>query len=250
MRCLIALLVGFAAMPAGAQGIPVTVGFGPSFPNHFVDAGAPSGLLFDVGDAALKAAGFAPGYVELPWARLYDDIASGDIDGAIGVFAVGEDREKALYSGPIMTQYPVLVARRGEMAAPKTLKDLHGRTIGGRLGLSYNTLLQHPEIHILRSRTDQNNIEKLVRGRLDAAIVGSVTGLYDLRRDGRLDVLDVIAAIDEIPLGLALADERFGPGDLAAVNAALADLLAAGALQRAAERYDVTAFLNPPKLIR
>lgn len=250
MRALIALLIGFSALPAMAQGVPITVGFGPSYPNHFMEAGAPAGLLFDVGDAALRDAGYAPDYVELPWARLYADIGDGDIDAAIGVFAVGEDRKKALYSNPIMTQYPVLVARKGEMERPKRLEDLHGRTLGGRLGLSYNTLIQHPEIHILRSRVDANNIQKLLRGRIDAAIVGSVTGLFDLRRDGHLDELEVIASIDEIPLGLALADERFGPQDLAAVNRALDDILASRALIRAAERYNVTAFLEAPPLIR
>ena len=220
MRWFIIIVVVFLFGANASAEQPITVAFGESAPNHFMVDEKPAGLLFGVGDAAFRRAGFVPVYQTRPWARLYAELAEGAVDAAIGVFAVGEDRKKALYSAPIMVQFPVLIARRDDHPAIKRIEDLYGRKIGGRLGLSYNTLINHQKIEILRARNDKLNVKKLLAGRIDFAIVGSVTGLYSLATQGILPDVDVVASIDEIPLGLALADERFDAEDLDMVNKA------------------------------
>ena len=235
---------------AADDGRAITIGFGPSMPNHFMVDDMPSGVLFAVGDAALRRAGFDPTYRELPWARLYDSVARGVIDGAIGVLATQERRREALYTTPIMSQYVVLAMRTADDRRVDALSDLSGWTIGGRFGLSYQALKGREDVILARSRTDENNVGKLLRGRLDAILIGSVSGRLSLRANGREKKIAVVAAVDKVQLGMALADERYDIRDLRALNAALGAAIAEGVLDDAARDYGVSDFIASPKLLR
>ena len=210
-----------------AQLRPIELAVPPNMPVADLEGGKLVGFLGEIADQALKRAGFQPTYVAMPFGRLYPTLAARQIDGAVSVFGTPERQRTAWYSTPIVTEYSVLIVPKGRGFPFSRASDASGKTIGTQTGFAYPGFDGTPGVTFQPTPDRANNLRLVALGRIDAAITGSITGLYQARGLNLLDQMEVLpVAISAITLSIALNTERFAPTDFARVDEALRQLLA------------------------
>lgn len=110
------------------------------------------------------------------WRRAYEYAARGK-GGIIGLSKTKERLAIFDYSDVIFEDNVYLAVRRGKEFDFKTLSDLRNKLIGMHLGASYGDIVDNAikegVFQVDLSTTDAIRIRKLLRGRLDAAIVSN-----------------------------------------------------------------------------
>lgn len=240
-----ALLVAVAfTLPATATET-LTLATGDSLPFSGVGSdGAPIGVLGDTSNKLLQDMGFDAKAKKLPFARLYNEIHNGDVDVAIGVLKTDERSAMALYSAPILTEYAILAVKKGNSFTYNSLADLKGKTLGGRRGFAYPTV-EAAGIEIERANDHETNIKKVIGGRIDAAIISSIAYLSQLDQTdmrGKVELLPL--AVGVVPLGIALADEKFSAEDVAKFNEKLSGHMASDAYAAVLSKYGIADYVK------
>ncbi|WP_415714606.1 substrate-binding periplasmic protein [Roseibium sp.] len=246
MRKFCAAFMVMAAITSNASAKEaITLGTGDSLPFASVGSdGAPIGVLGDASSQLLQDMGFEAQATKLPFARLYNSIHSGEIDVAIGVLRTDERAGKALYSDPILTTYNILVVKKGNGFDYASLKDLSSKKIGGRRGFAYPTL-EAAGVSVEPAKDDDTNMKKVLAGRLDAAIISSIAFLPRLdQSDIRSKVELLPLAVGVVPIGIALADERFSAEDVARFNEMLSGYKASDAYSQALAKYGIADYVK------
>lgn len=187
--------------------------------------GEPIGVIAQATDTILKEMGFATRYQNMPKKAMRKAVHSGQLDVGTSILKFSSRAKLAHYSEPILTEYSVLAVRRGESFEVKETADLRGKKLGGRRGFVYPLLTDDSSIFIERNRTDGENIRRLLLGEIDAAIIGAISDVFDLRAEGVMSELEILDhAVGAVHLSVVLADERFETADLETFNTKLADL--------------------------
>ncbi|HYD31390.1 MAG TPA: transporter substrate-binding domain-containing protein [Azospirillaceae bacterium] len=233
----LSLCTGALAQTAGGE--PVTIGVPTNPPLTMFADGKGQGIIHDLSVAALEKMGYTVVGRDLPFARLYQEIHGAGVDVAISVLKTPERSTQALYSDPIITEYNVMVAKKGAAFALATTDDLPGRKIGTRNGFKYPLLDVRTDLTLDPGGDHLMNVRKLVAGRLDGMIVGSVSGLAQLKENQFGDQIEVLPnSIGKVPLGTALSSKRFTQADLDRFNATVAELRAGPAFAEIVARYN------------
>jgi ABC-type amino acid transport substrate-binding protein len=247
LLAVMAVVVGGLLAPSApyAQARSIEIGVPPNRPMSDIEAGKPVGLIAEITDLALRRAGFEPRYISLPFARLYAQLAEQQIDGATSVFGTAERQRVAHYSTPIVIEYSILVVPKGRSFPFARPSDAAGKTIGTQTGFAYPGFDGTPGITFQPNPERANNLRLVALGRVDAAIIGSITGLQQARTMNLLDQMEPLpVAVNAIPLSIALNNRRFSAEDIARVNAALTALLAGPEFTAAAQAAGVSEFLR------
>lgn len=167
----------------------------------------------------------------LPFKRMYQWVHAGNLDVAVSVLRTPERATLAHYSIPIVTEYTVIVVPKGRPFPVQRVSDLRGKRIGGQLGFVYPQL-EGIGVELIYEKDYLTNLQKIAAGKLDGALIGSITGPFLARRLGLLeDIAFLPMAIGSVPLGAAFSKTAFTEDDLAAFNAALEHLLQSAAWQ-------------------
>ena len=210
----------------------------------------PGSALGVIGEAVatlLHQKGFQPRYESLPAARAYKMVESGEIDLAITVLKTAE---RAYYSAPILTEFTVLVVPKGKGFALRSLADLKGKVIGGRSGFLYPSLDRAEGVVIERNSTSAANYMKLLAGRLDAVLAGSISGGLELRQLGLMDKVEQLpAAVGIIPLGAAFSMQHFSAADVADFDRGIAGLKSTRHWGVILNRYGAEGLVRPWPLV-
>jgi len=215
------------AVPAAAAAKEVKAGIISDNPLATVDApsGTISGVIGETVDMVLRRSGYRPEYQALPATRAYMMVENGDVDLILTAFKTPERTAAARYSAPIMTEFTILAVPKGKGFALHSLAGLKGKTIGGRGGFLYPTLDRSEGVVIERNVSTEANLRKLLAGRLDAVVVGSISGTFELRQLGLVDKIEFLpVAIDPLPLGVAFSTRSFSAADVAAFDKDVAAL--------------------------
>ena len=195
-----------------------------AYPFATLSKGQPSGIIAEAVDALLKDMGYQPHYQRMTTKTMYEAVHNGLVDVGVAMLAFGENASKALYSDGVVQEYSVLVVRTGRKMALSSAVDLHGLKLGGRKGFVYPQIDDDEAISVRRETSDAANMRMLLLNGIDAAIVGGISDLYDLRAEGIMTELEVLdKAVGFVPLGAAFADEKFDQAFLEKFNAALAE---------------------------
>lgn len=144
-------------------------------PIMYKDAqGQPRGVMADALRHFEKTSSYKFKLEPTSWRRAYEYGARGK-GGIIGLSKTKERLAIFDYSDVIFEDNVYLAVRRGKEFDFKTLNDLQGKLIGMHLGASYgeavDTAIKDGVIKADLSTTDVIRIKKLLRGRLDAAVV-------------------------------------------------------------------------------
>jgi polar amino acid transport system substrate-binding protein len=246
MRKICAALLMLATITSNVSAKEaLTLGSGDSLPFAGVGAdGAPIGVLGDTSGKLLQDMGFDARAKKLPFARLYNSIHNGEVDVAIGVLRTDERASMALYSEPILTEYAILAVKKGNAFTYNSIADLKNKKLGGRRGFAYPAL-DASGIDIERANDHDTNIKKVIGGRIDAAIISSIAYLSQLDQTEMRDKVELLPlAVGVVPLGIALADEKFSAEDVARFNEKLSGHKASDAYSAVLAKYGISDYVK------
>jgi polar amino acid transport system substrate-binding protein len=233
------MLLGTVSAHAG----PVTL-FGADNlpPKSWQDGAQPRGYAVDAATEALTRAGYQPVVKLEPWPRAIEDTKAGN--GIITHFSKTPERERLFeFSDPLVYDRIVVVVRKGREFPFASVKDLVGKRVGVLRGVAYGGDWTAARKGLtLEEDTDAvARIGKLVRDRLDAAIVSSgAAGLEIAVHQAGLDrsqfaILSV--PILEDPNYLAIAKGPDSAQTMAGINAAIAAMRDDGTVDRIMAKY-------------
>lgn len=115
-----------------------------------------------------------------PWARAYFLAQHGQVDASIGWYRTPERERDFLFSDAVFVESQVLFFLKDKPLFWKTLADLRNRNIGATLGYTYGAEFQAMEeskaINVERTPSDEQNLKKLLAGRIDAVIISQAVG--------------------------------------------------------------------------
>ena len=109
-------------------------------------------------------------------------VENGTYDGSAALW-FSEEREKTLiYSEPYLQNQLVLVALKGADVTIETVAELTGKKIGVVKDYAYGSrLLDAPNLELVFSESDQNNLEKLFDNKIDYMLVDNLLIHYLLK---------------------------------------------------------------------
>ncbi len=212
--------------------------------------GTAVGLVARATLLALQRMGIKTSTRKVPYSRLYKWIHSGQLDVAVSVLKSPERAKQAHYSAPMAVEYTIVLVRKGDTFPFDQPDDLRNHRIGAQLGFLYPGI-DHMNLPLVRERDYFTSIPKLVDGRFDGTLVGSVTGLYDAQKLGLLDRVEALPNASEvIPLGAAFSVNAFQSEDVMAFDDLISNLQKGAEWRRLIDESGAAPHLRDWPLIR
>lgn len=237
----VSLFVLLAAASAQAESITL---FGADNlpPKSWQDDNEPRGYAVDAATEALTRAGYQPVVKLEPWPRAIEDTRAGS--GIITHFSKTPERERLFeFSDPLVYDRIVVVVRKGREFPFTSIKDLTGKRVGVLRGVAYggDWTAARKGLMLEEDLDAVARLGKLVRDRLDAAIISSgAAGLEIAVHQAGLDSsqFTILAVpILEDPNYLAIAKGPDSARTMAGINAAIAAMRGDGAIDRIMGKY-------------
>lgn len=250
---LVAVAVTAVAEPANAQdadgGTPLVVGVPGNMPLTGIgEDGGARGILAEAAVAVLESMGHDVRLQPMPFGRMYAAISQGgpgSIDVALSVLPTAARHEEAHYAPTMVTEYSVIAAPSAKGYAPGRSADLKGRVLGGRTGFRYPGLDDMAGLSIKRTDSHLGNARMALANRIDGLLIGSITGVWELRQGGLMEQLTLSpVAFYAIPLTVALNRDSFDATALAAFDAALVRFMNSPAWTTLVERNEASDLLK------
>jgi len=234
-RPLLTLLLGLACQPLWAQDLVFVAATNHTEPlSRFEKGQLVGGIIKDLGDALARRMALRPRYLSMPSKRAPMALRDGEGDLLCYTRAqwIGPDFQFTL---PLIPNAEV-VAARPEAPQLQRVGDLADRPVGTVLGYRYAEAEAALGERLRRQDAPdmQANMRKLVAKRMDYAIADRLVLREHQRRhpaDGLRE--DVVLNAYTAPCALSPRSKL----KLEAVNAAMAELVADGELQRILARY-------------
>ena len=233
-------LIGCLAF--GSANAQVVIGV-PTGNMPLTDAGGTGfkGLFADAIPAILAKAGIDTKLEARPFARLYAELGSQELGGAMSVLETPQRKESANFTKPLIVEHTVIVVPKEKSFKLASFADLNGKSIGTRAGFSYSYFDSRPEIKREAGPDHVSNVRKMLAGRLDGVAVGSVTGIYAIREAGLGNQIEVLpVSLGSIGLSYGFAKKSVPAEKVTAANAALDTYLASPEYKASLAKYGIS----------
>lgn len=128
------------------------------------------GVVSRIVKAAFADQGIRVRYVFLPWKRAYYMALKGEFAGTLAWRETFERVREFWFSDAIFTGKTVLFHLKKQPLQWQSLKDLKGLRVGETLGYDYTPLDRAQALGLIRverAATDNDNLKKLLHGRID-----------------------------------------------------------------------------------
>ncbi|GAB4279926.1 MAG: transporter substrate-binding domain-containing protein [Deferrisomatales bacterium] len=209
------------------------------WPPYVVEGAEGKGFFSEVVVEAFRREGRAVEIRFLPWARGLREAEEGRLDGIYPAYRTEARERRFRYSEGIVAGPLMLCARKGSAVRYRTLRDLAGYRIGVVRGYA-NTPEFDAADYLTRDEatTDAQNLEKLLRGRVDLIVIDRFVAEYLLGREGRLGAVEFVGPpLDRKPLYVMFSRRSPGCDALAeAFDRGLRSMRRDGTLQRMLSR--------------
>jgi ABC-type amino acid transport substrate-binding protein len=244
--CVLAAALSFNATAQTSTAAPDVVATAPlprvliGVPHNVfskLDQGRPTGIMLEALDTLIHQMGYQPSYISIPPSDMVAALESGQIDIASVRIQSARSKEKSHFSAPIVTEFNIPITRAGSDMKIRSLADLHGRTIAGRIGFHYPALENVPNMKLERFDSDAAMVRALLLKKVDIAIIAGLSDIFMFRTEGVLRQVDVSdAAIGSVPLRAAFSAKRFTPEQVADFNKRLAEFQQGDSWQEVLDR--------------
>ncbi len=146
-----------------------------------------NGIVAQVVKEAFDLEGINVLYEYYPWARAESLSSVGKVDGTL-IWSKNQKREQYhLYSAPVMKISIHFFYHQGNPLHWDTLKDLVGRNIGITRSYAYGVdllnAIKSGELKGEEATSDEQNLQKLVKGRIDLFPMHKEVGLYLIQNE-------------------------------------------------------------------
>ncbi|WP_293766254.1 transporter substrate-binding domain-containing protein [uncultured Aquitalea sp.] len=183
LRLLGALAVCLAVC-AAAQ--PLLVATDENLPPFsFVEGGKVVGVDVDMLREAARRAHVALDIQPMPWKRVLQELRQGDVPLASPLFRTPEREAFADYLGPVHISMLGLFVRKDRMFPFNKVDDLQGKRLGVMRGFvmqdELDAAIKAGRVQVEEGTTVEQNVGKLVLGRVDAFINNVASTYYQVR---------------------------------------------------------------------
>ncbi|PJI48326.1 MAG: amino acid ABC transporter substrate-binding protein [Pseudomonas sp.] len=156
-----------------------------------------NGVAVHLVQAALKRAGYASEYIEVPWPRVLHGVANGEYDLVADAWYAPERSAFAEYSEPYLVNRVRMIKRRGSPITFDKLADLYPYRIAMVRGYAYsNAFNNDPKLQRVPVIGFVNAALMLQAGRVDLTLEDEITARVHFNGDlaglkGQLEFLPV-----------------------------------------------------------
>ncbi len=175
-------------------------------PVIYLKDGKPFGFLVDILRSAEAETGDQYMIELLPWKRAYELSRIGK-GGLIGVSLTEERAEIFDFSMPVFDDFIHVVALKSHQFEFTQLSDLKGKTLGGVMGASYgegvDRAIASGLFAVERDIGVTSRMRKLIRGRLDGALVGNGKPGFDAVMNSHPELVAARESIVWLPTPLS-----------------------------------------------
>ena len=193
-RLLLAIAYWLASWPSWAADPAHLKLFTEEYPpfNMVDGSGRIVGMSTEVVQQVLQRAGISHDIELLPWVRAYNR-AILERDSCVYATTRTEQRESQFkWIGPISETAWVLFARHDTSRPVNSLEDVRPYRIGGYSGDALAQYLIARNFDVDLARADEQNVRKLLAGRIDYWASGRYSGAILLQREGVRNVRPVL----------------------------------------------------------
>lgn len=213
------------------------------------ESGALVGFDVEVARAIAEKLGVEARFIESEWDGIFAGMDAGRYDfAANGVEVTAERAEKYDFSTPYAHIRTALVVR-GDNAEIDDFSDLAGKRTANSIGSTYMELAESLGAEAMGVDSLEQTIEMVRFGRADATLNAEVS-IYDYLRAHPDANIRVVALTEEAsPVAIPIRKGEDSARLLQAVNAAIDELRAEGALGALSEKYfgvDITGEIAEP----
>ncbi len=184
-----------------------------------------------------------------PFARGYQYLKTGRVDGITALYYTKEREQYAIYSElPLVTLQDMIFVKKGRKFEFHTIRDLYGKTLGKMRGwhVSNDELrraIEDRKIGIDEGNTYSQNLLKLITGRTDGFIGTNYQTLAAAKKMGVADQISMLETpvADELKTFCAISKKSPKITDQSAfmhqLDAAFKDIRADGAYEKILSKY-------------
>ena len=218
----------------------LTVATSPDFPPfESLEGDAVVGIEPDIMKLICEKLGVDVEFVQMDFDSVLIGIQAAKYDCAMSGITVTPDREKnMLFTAPYYNAAQVIVVKEGSAIAGKA--DLEGKVVSVQTGTTAESGCQDEGIEVQAYAANADAKAALTTGKVDAWVVDNLTAIQMVEEGDGLVILE--EKMTEEPYAFAFA---FGSEDLvAAINEALAELIADGTVEAIFASYGET-YMKP-----
>jgi polar amino acid transport system substrate-binding protein len=166
-------------------------------PFNMIEHGEVGGISSLIVRAALTRAGLEGQFQILPWTRA-QMLARNQNDTCMYSAVRTPEREpNYVWIGPLVDDRIALFGRVDHPIKLSNMAEAKKYRVGSYLGDAYGDYVERQGVELDRAPADVNNLAKLMSGRIDLWVAGSISGAYRANKSGYgKQIMQVIAAGD------------------------------------------------------
>lgn len=249
-----AWLMAFAASGSMAQGVPAPIraSVSESYAEPLAkwskdESKLEGGLVKDLVDAVGRQAGRPVSYVPLPRSRISLEVAAGRIDLRCYLSKEWVPKPELYeWSGILFVEKNVLVGKKSSPApkaegsgdgVSRAFEKIKGKKVGSVLGYAYprlESIKASGDLEMEDASSEEANLDKLARGRIDFAIISKMSLDHYLKKKGEKEIESDGLLIDSHDIECAAPKESVGGKSLIS---ALEKVKSSGELARILAKY-------------
>lgn len=151
----------------------------------FTDVNTRFTLAIDLVHEALERSDVQEQTKILSFTEVLNGIASKQYDGSAALWRSPEREKTMLFSEPYLENRLILVGKKGSNVSAGTLSALKGKRIAVVESYAYGPLLnQTADVVLVKGKSDQQNLERLLKAEVDYMLVDALLIEYLLKYEG------------------------------------------------------------------
>jgi len=152
------------------------------------DKSGPEGLAPELIKKVFKLKGIDVQYVTLPFARCMYYTLIGKTVGCFDATVTKENKNQYYWhKSPMFTEGLSVFAKSDSKDQHVELKDMEGKMVGYTIGYTYSPeILQNKKIKMFGVTSDHNQLNMLVNGRIQYALINTTPGIMIVNKDPKL----------------------------------------------------------------
>lgn len=208
--------------------------------------GRPSGIFAEAIAQIARDMGQEPAFVSMPADAALKALEEGRLDVATVILKTDKIQAKYLFSEPIVTDYQVVVVKKGKTFPLLRQSDLNGKRLGARDGYRYDLLGKGSSLRAQLYHSDGEMVRALLLGDVDAILMSGISDVYALRSEGIMSQLEVLnASVGLVPFVFAFSKTRFSADEVVNFNQRLEALNQKGVVRELAEKNGMGDLIDP-----
>ncbi len=171
--------------------------------NYPTEDGEVAGLSTDIVRRILDVAKIDHSLTLLPWKRAYLETRRTANTCLYSTAETPDRTDEFRWIGPILENDWVLFTRKDQPMTIVDLADLKSLNVGGYVGDAITSYLREQGVNIDAARSEEQNLKKLLAGRIDVWPSGRVIGHYIAKKAGQADAIREVYRLRKVRVSMA-----------------------------------------------